>query len=47
MKTLAILITLAGIVAANRCNPGPSDADVRGPAETVEAWPWQSNHPDQ
>jgi hypothetical protein len=47
MKLLFTIAALAGIVAANRCNPGPGDADVRGPAETVAAWPWQSNHSDQ
>jgi hypothetical protein len=47
MKILAILTALAGIVASNRCNPGPGDADVRGPAQTVAAWPWQSNLSDQ
>jgi hypothetical protein len=36
MKTIALIILLiAAFVAMNHCNPGPGDADVRGPARSV------------
>lgn len=32
----------AAVALANHLVPGPGDADIRGPARTVEAWPWQA-----
>ena len=48
-STLALIaVTLipaiaAAIVLASRLPslPGPGDADARGPARTVTAWPWE------
>lgn len=39
--TILTLLAVAILVAANRCTPGPGEADVRGPAKTVTVWPWQ------
>lgn len=37
MKLILILAALyAALVAVNHLNPGPGEADVRGPATTVE-----------
>ena len=37
MKLILILAALyAALVAVNHLNPGPGEADVRGPASTVE-----------
>lgn len=30
----------AVLALVNHLHPGPGDADIRGPAQTVEAWPW-------
>lgn len=36
---LYLVVIYGALTLANRCNPGPGDADVRGPAKTVEACP--------
>jgi hypothetical protein len=40
IRILWLAFVLAALAIASRCNPGPGDADVRGPAKTVAEWPW-------
>ena len=42
IRILWLAAVFAALFLANRCNPGPGEADVRGPAKTVAAWPWQA-----
>lgn len=42
VRILWLAALVPALLIANRCNPGPGDADVRGPAKTVAAWPWQA-----
>lgn len=43
MKHLIYLVTvIAALYAVQRCGPPLiGDADARGPAHTVTAWPWE------
>lgn len=39
MKTLALVALIA--LAARYMPTGPGEADIRGEARTVTAWPWE------
>lgn len=40
LRIVWLTVVVAALAIVNRCNPGPGDADVRGPAKTVAEWPW-------